>query len=257
MLLPSPIHATVRPLELRAELLLDGLEVRHDLAGVQQVGEAVDDRNGGVARQLLDLLVGEGADHDAVHVSGQHLGGVVHRLATAHLAVAIGKEERVPPELGHPHLEGHPGAGGALAEDHGQALAGQEEVAPSSPDLSRAARSRRARSSSPGEVGDGQEVTLSGCHLERMGLRVGRIDGRRTVRGCSVAGPRRRRRFFRRSRTKSPSTSRVRTPDSGRSNRTSSSRVVITVWRRRAPMFSMRSLSSVAMRAICSRRRRR
>src|SRR2546430_10648506 len=37
---------------------------------------------------------------------------------------------------------------------------------------------------------------------------------------------------------------------SGRSNSTSSSRVVMTVWSRRAPMFSMRSFALAAMRAI-------
>src|SRR6185295_7587125 len=55
---------------------------------------------------------------------------------------------------------------------------------------------------------------------------------------------------LRRSRTRSPSTTIVAVPGSGRSNRTSSSNVVITVCSRRAPMASMLTLTRAAMRAI-------
>src|SRR5213595_1283003 len=53
-----------------------------------------------------------------------------------------------------------------------------------------------------------------------------------------------------RSRTLSASNLMRFSASSGRSNNTSSSRVVMTVWSRRSPMFSMRSLALAAMRAI-------
>ena len=65
MLLPSPIHATRFP-AYAAEVLLHREDVGEDLAGMVEVGEAVDDGHRGVLRQLLDLRVVEGADHDPV-----------------------------------------------------------------------------------------------------------------------------------------------------------------------------------------------
>ena len=87
MLLPSPIQATTLPFP-PAEALPDGEQVGQHLAGMQQVGEAVDDRDRGVAGQLLDVRVVEGADHDAVEVAREHPRGVPDRLAPAELDVA-------------------------------------------------------------------------------------------------------------------------------------------------------------------------
>ena len=53
------------------------------LARVQEVGEAVDDRHGRVLRQLLDLGVREGANHDPVDVAREHARRVGDRLAAA------------------------------------------------------------------------------------------------------------------------------------------------------------------------------
>ena len=77
---------------------------------MQQIGESVDDRDVGVLRQLLDVLVGEGADHDAVHVARQHARRVGDRLAAAELDVARREEERVPAELKGADLERDPRA---------------------------------------------------------------------------------------------------------------------------------------------------
>ena len=103
--------------------LPDGHEVGQHLAGVGEVGEAVDDGDVGIPGQLLHLLLGVGADHDAVAVAGEHPGGVLHRLAPADLALPAGEEEGVAPQLEHAGLKGDPGAGGVLLEDHGQGLA--------------------------------------------------------------------------------------------------------------------------------------
>ena len=64
---------------------------------MQQVGEAVDHRDGAVARQLLDVGVIEGADHDAVEVAREHPRGVADRLAPAELDVAAERKSAWPP----------------------------------------------------------------------------------------------------------------------------------------------------------------
>ena len=82
-----------------AEGLANGEQVGHDLAGMQQIGQPVDHRNGAVAGQLLHVGMIVGPDHDAVEIAGQHPGGVADRLAPAELDVARGEEKRVPAEL--------------------------------------------------------------------------------------------------------------------------------------------------------------
>ena len=73
--------------------------------------------------QLLHLLLGVGADHDAVTVPGQDPRGVLDGLPTANLALLAGEEKGVSPQLIHAGLEGDPGAGGILLKDHSQRLA--------------------------------------------------------------------------------------------------------------------------------------
>ena len=55
-LLPSPVQAKVLPRD-RAAMLLEGHDVGHDLAGMGVVGQAVDDRNGGVLGQFDQPVV--------------------------------------------------------------------------------------------------------------------------------------------------------------------------------------------------------
>ena len=104
-------------------MLPHGHQVGQHLAGVAEVGQAVDDGDGGEAGQLLHLLLGEGADHNAIAVAVQHPGGVLHRLAPADLALLSGQEQGVAAQLEHARLKGDAGAGGVLLEDHGQGLA--------------------------------------------------------------------------------------------------------------------------------------
>ena len=101
MLLPSPIQATTRPSSV-PNSSLHREQVGEQLAGMQQVGQAVDDRHGGEPRQLLDVGLREGADHDAVDVARQHARRVADRLAAAELDVAGGEEERLPPSCRTP-----------------------------------------------------------------------------------------------------------------------------------------------------------
>ena len=104
-------------------MLPDGEQVGQHLAGVAEVGQAVDDGNFGVLGQPLHLLLGKGADHDAVAVPVQHPGGVLNGLPSADLTLLAGEEQGMAPQLVHPRLEGDTGAGGVLLKDHGQGLA--------------------------------------------------------------------------------------------------------------------------------------
>ena len=108
-----------------AEVLLDREQVGEHLAGVGQIGEPVDHRNRGVARQLFDLGVVERADHDPIDVTGQDPSRIRDRLAAADLDVLTREEESLPAELVGADFERHPGAGGGLREDHRQGPAGE------------------------------------------------------------------------------------------------------------------------------------
>ena len=77
----------------RPLLFLQGHHVGHDLAGVRGVGQPVDHRHGGVARQIVEFARLVGADHDRVDIARQHARGVGHGLAAAELAVG-GVEDR-------------------------------------------------------------------------------------------------------------------------------------------------------------------
>ena len=111
-----------------AAVLADGERVGHALAGVVVVGEAVDHRDLAVLGEVLDVLLGEGADHDAVDVAAHHVGGVLDRLADAELDVVGVEEDGLGAELLDAHLEAHPGARRGLHEDHGDGAAGEQRV---------------------------------------------------------------------------------------------------------------------------------
>ena len=108
-----------------AEVLPRGEVVGHGLAGVREVGEAVDDGDARVLGEVGDGLVREGARHDAVDVAREDFRGVVDRLAAAELDVARGEEEGVAAELEHAGLERDARARRRLLEDHGQGLAAE------------------------------------------------------------------------------------------------------------------------------------
>lgn len=61
-------------------LFLDGEEIPQDLAGVEKVGEAVDDGNGGFPGELFDEVLAEGPDDNAVEIPGHDPGGVGDRF---------------------------------------------------------------------------------------------------------------------------------------------------------------------------------
>ncbi|MNZ19121.1 hypothetical protein D3C78_361450 [compost metagenome] len=101
-------------------MLEEGLHVGQQLAGVQVVGQAVDYRHAGIGGELGEVAVGEGADHHRIDHPRHHLGAVGDRLAAAELGVARREEDRLAAELDHAGLEGNPGPGRGLLEDHAQ-----------------------------------------------------------------------------------------------------------------------------------------
>ena len=115
-------EAELLALEIAAELA-DRLQVSKHLAGVRVVGETVDYRDRAVFCHVLDLLLVEGADHDAVEVAREHADGVRGLLAAADLQVVRGEEESLAAELVHTHLKGNAGTCRGLAEDHAEGLA--------------------------------------------------------------------------------------------------------------------------------------
>ena len=68
-------------------MLPDGEQVGQHLTGVAEVGQPVDHRDLGIPGQGLHLLLGEGADHDAIAVPVQYPGSVLDGLSPADLAL--------------------------------------------------------------------------------------------------------------------------------------------------------------------------
>ena len=135
---------------------------------MQQVGEPVDHRHVGVLRQLLDVLVRERADHDAVDVARQHARRVGDRLAAAELHVARREKERVSAELVGADLERDARARARLHEDHRERLS-RERLLVVRAGAHPLGEREQAVELVAGEVGNGEKVAWA------FG-RVGRVD---------------------------------------------------------------------------------
>ena len=98
---PSPTNATVSPASVPL-CSLDGQQVGEQLAGVEVVGEGVDDRDAGVLGHLLDPVLGVGAPHDHRGLPAEHPGDVGDRLAHADAGERAVDEHRVPPSSAMP-----------------------------------------------------------------------------------------------------------------------------------------------------------
>ena len=107
------------------QLLLD-LAHRHvvgeSLAGMAEVGQAVDDRNRGGARELHDRVVREGADHDALHHALEVPGDVGDGFSLADADLGGGQVNGVPAELIHADVERDARAERRLLENHPERL---------------------------------------------------------------------------------------------------------------------------------------
>ena len=93
------------------------------LARVAEIRQTVDDRHGAVLCEVFNLLLLEGADHDAVHIAGKHACGVLHRLATTDLRAFAREHNGIATELIDAHFKRNARSGGRLLKNHGKALA--------------------------------------------------------------------------------------------------------------------------------------
>lgn len=66
-----------------ATVLEESKYVGQDLAGMEFIGKAVDDRNPGVGGKALDARLLEGADHDDINHAGDDSGGVFNGFGAA------------------------------------------------------------------------------------------------------------------------------------------------------------------------------
>src|SRR5215472_4252279 len=106
-------------------MLLEGHHIGHQLAGMRPVGQAVDDRHRRMLGHLDQLLLLRRPQHDDVDIAREHARGIGHGLAAAELRAVALQDERLASHLAHAELEGDPGAGRGLLEDHGERLACQ------------------------------------------------------------------------------------------------------------------------------------
>ena len=119
-------HAQVRQFLVRQLVLEHGEDVAHDLGRVVVVGQAVDDRHGGVRGQVEQGLVTQGSRLDGVDHAADDLRGVLDVFALAQVDFAGLEVKRVAAKFGHGHFEGNAGARGRLLEDHAQRGPGQQ-----------------------------------------------------------------------------------------------------------------------------------
>ncbi|KAF5289491.1 hypothetical protein FQR65_LT20825 [Abscondita terminalis] len=112
----------------RAAVLDEGEDVGQDLAGMELVGQAVDDGHARVLGKAHDLVLAVGADHHQVGHAADDARAVLDGLGAAQLAVARGQVDHRAAELVHAGLEAHAGARAGLLEDHGQRAVAQRVV---------------------------------------------------------------------------------------------------------------------------------
>ncbi len=103
-----------------AKMLPDGKDIGQHLAGVREVGKPVDDRYAGMTRKFHHVIMRIGADHDPVHVAGEHARCVRDGFTASQLHVTRRQEVRGAAKLCGANFKRNPGARGRFHEDHGQ-----------------------------------------------------------------------------------------------------------------------------------------
>ena len=88
-----------------------------------EVRQAVDDRHGAVFCKVFNFLLLKGADHNAVHIAGEHACGILHRLTAADLRALARQHNGIAAKLIDAHFKRNARSGGRLLKDHGKALA--------------------------------------------------------------------------------------------------------------------------------------
>ncbi|MNJ39666.1 hypothetical protein D3C77_345440 [compost metagenome] len=72
------------------------------------IAQPIDNRNRRIARQIHNILMTEGTNHNTVQVSRHDRGRIGNRLAAAELDVIFAQKQRMPAKLVGSHLEGYP-----------------------------------------------------------------------------------------------------------------------------------------------------
>ena len=102
----------------RAAVFEERLHVGQQLARVQVIGQAVDQRDARIGGEFGQGAVGKRTDHHRIEHARHDNGAVADRLATAQLGVARRQEDRLATELDHAGFERNTGAGRGLLENH-------------------------------------------------------------------------------------------------------------------------------------------
>jgi hypothetical protein len=106
---PSPTNATTA--RRGAPGILEGEDVRQNLAGMLFVRQRVHGRHPGVGREFDHVVLRIRPDHRAVNHPAEHPCRVLDGLATPQLDVLRVEKQRTPAQFVNPHLETHPGPG--------------------------------------------------------------------------------------------------------------------------------------------------
>src|SRR5581483_10847885 len=113
-----------------AEGLLHGQQVAEGLAGMIVIGQAVDDWHRGEAGEVLDGLMPEGAQDDAVDILADGAGEIGQALAGAQARFLAGHEDAGAAELGHGGGEADARPQRRLFEDQGEHTSLQDWLIP-------------------------------------------------------------------------------------------------------------------------------
>src|SRR5262249_23566556 len=107
----------------RPAVLLEGHDVGEHLTGMRAAGGTIDDRHGGMTRELRQRGVIERAGPGDVDIARENAGRVGGGFAPARLQLLAGQQDGCAPELAHGDVEGDARAGRRLVEDRGERAA--------------------------------------------------------------------------------------------------------------------------------------
>ena len=102
--------------------LRDGEEVGEHLAGMEIIGQSIDDRHRGILRHFFHTVLPISAPHDGVCHARKHPRGVSNRLATAQLGAGLVDDQRVAAQLGNADGEAGASASAVFVEKHSHSL---------------------------------------------------------------------------------------------------------------------------------------
>ncbi len=106
-----------------AEMLADGQNVGHGLAGVPVIAEAVNHRDGGPLRQFANVLVFEDARHNPLDHAGEDARHIGDAFAFAQADFIWSHDDGVTAQVLHPDIKGYPCSQRGFLENHPQSLA--------------------------------------------------------------------------------------------------------------------------------------